>query len=941
MPSVCYPARTGSNDAREGAVTETTRADLAARLAAGGSWTAERLGPALTAAEAVVEAGTPAPVRAQALADLRRALAAAGAEALGGGDPQRVEDALVAAAPDSPLAEEVLRLAWVAIADHLARSGERPAWGTTGHAESWAFTARSRSWPYADPEGRVAQAATAFGKGARVIVVRGPGRSAFLAALRRALLGAHGADAIVTPVIPAARDDLQPVLHGLLRRASLDPQLAAALDQLQLGEDLLGVLGRAGEKQPVALLLDDAHLQSRAVLLGLAIFLEPAGQRDALLAVGSADDPADDGPLAEVVADAADRGLLTEIRLPAFDASGAAALWTARFGAAPAPALAQALAEAAKPRPGSTPADALRVARAWIEDLADAADPARPRADAAEHLARGYDPDAHLPKHDVARRVLAVAALEGETFHALTVGRVFQKDEDFIEDLLFDDEHEINGTPVGTCAAAVPPGGRRWTNLPDGLHPVFCFGDARLAAALRPVVPDNERSLVAGALRDILLESYGPAGTWQVADRLWRLDVLAGRTRHVERLLIGTFDPARIEAGLRRMAPVLGAEKPYRLALARLFGSAMEVGSLAARQANIPGADQAFQIAAAAAQRLGRPAPAGEALARLAELRVALALPRAAEQAIQLADQLLDRAGQPLSRARLTLLQAEVAVLDGDTESALRALEDAAAKLRALGDRGHVALGLSRLGRLVFERGDASRAESLLDEAIGEADASADARARAVARLTRAFVAGEQGQLDVAFQRLQEAARAFQEVGLPVHLVEMAAAGLQRRHGDAAEAEQRLRRVADAFKKGGAALQWADAWHEVARSLADQGKFGEAGAALLETVQVRQRARDRFALARLHEDLGESCRAQGDASRALAELAKGRRFAERLGLAARLGRIDAAIAQIEAALDAAPEVDAAALKASALAEVDALEEQWRAIDQPQKPAAQA
>jgi ATP/maltotriose-dependent transcriptional regulator MalT len=365
----------------------------------------------------------------------------------------------------------------------------------------------------------------------------------------------------------------------------------------------------------------------------------------------------------------------------------------------------------------------------------------------------------------------------------------------------------------------------------------------------------------------------------------------------------------------------------------------MEVGGLATRAARIPAADQAFQAAAAAAQRLGRPAPAGEALARLAEIRVALAAPKAAMAAIDMAEKLLEQANQPLSRARLSLLKAEVHVLDGATDEVRKVLEDAAAKLRALGDRGHAALALSRLGRIVYETGDVARAEALLEEAIADADASNDPRARAVSRLARAYVGGEQNQLEPSFARLQEAAQAFQQVGLPVLVVEMAAAGLQRRHGAAGEAEKRLRQVADAFKKGGAAVQWADAQHEVARCLLDQARFGDAGTALLETAQVRQRARDRFALVRLHEDLAEAAIGQNDVARAYLELSKGRLHAERLGLAGRLGRFDASLARLAPQLDAVPEADAGALKARAAAEVDALEAEWKKADAPpQQPA---
>ena len=271
---------------------------------AGEGRSAARLEPALRAFEAVIRARTPAAAVEAALAHAYEALRAEGVTVLDGGDPQAVEDALLGAHPDSPIVEGTLRLAWLAVVDHLGRSGSAPTFGGTASAESWAFTARSRTWPYVDPDGLVASVADHFGGGTRLVVVRGPGGSAFLAALRRALLARSGALVLVPPVIPAARDDLAPLLRPYVERAELDDEMRAALPQLGYGEDLVGVLGRAGRHAPVALLLDDAQTQSRSCLLGLPLFLEPSGARDALVVVTAPTDPADDGGLAEVVADA-------------------------------------------------------------------------------------------------------------------------------------------------------------------------------------------------------------------------------------------------------------------------------------------------------------------------------------------------------------------------------------------------------------------------------------------------------------------------------------------------------------------------------------------------------------------------------------------------------------------------------------------------------------
>lgn len=890
-------------------MTDPTLEQTAAALA--GDREADRMGPALGAAERLVRARTPAPVADAAVADLRRALIAAGPGALDGGDPQRVEDALYAEHPDSPLAEDTLRHAWLALVDDLARTGDKPPFGGSGGAESWAATARARRWPHIDPEGHAPAIADRFGTQA-VVVVRGPGTSTLLADVRRLLLAAHGVDALIPPVLPAARDDLAGALGPYVERAPLPDDLRKNLDKLRYAEDLLGVLGRAGDQTPIALLLDDAHLQGRAALLGLPLFLEPAPGRKALAVLGGPADPRHDGPLADIVADARSRDILVEITLPAFDAERAAALLTA---AGADTARASALAAAVH----GDGADALAEATAWLADL--------------DGLAAGFDLDAHLPDHPGARAALALAALEGQPFHGFTVGRVLGHDEDWVEDLLHDDEFELDDAEVGTCADAVPPEGMGWADLPDGLHPTFRWADLRVPAALRAGLDETTRKAHAAKLRDTLLAGYTPAGAWQIADRLWRLGQEAGDRRPVQQWLLTTRDAPRVEAGFRRMLPILNVETPYLLALARLFGSAMEAGALGTMTGRVQLADQAFQAAAAAAQRMGRPGAAGEALARLGEVRLALALPGPATAALDLAEKLLQAPEHARSVARLGLLRAEIQVLEGDLDAALDSLKAGVERLRAANDPGHVALGLVRLGRLHYERGNVEAAVLALDEALRTADAARDPRAGGAARMARAFVHAEGNELEPAFALLQQAVQAFRAAGMPAHILEVAAAGLQRRHGNPAEAEKRLRAVGEQFKQARAAVQWSDAWHGLAKCLIDQEKYTDAVAALGEVEAVRKRARDRFGLARLYEDLGDAKLGQGDRPGAYLAYARARRIAERLGLVRRLGRLDGALVGLDAELEGAPDVDPKAMRAQADDEIDALEALWKAPPQ--------
>lgn len=883
---------------------------LLTRLAAAGTHTADRLQPALAAAEALITRRTPAPVAAQAIAAFHAGLEAAGGQALAGGDPQAIEDAVYAADPKSPLSESVLRNAWLALADALARTGDKPPFGGSGAAETWAFTARSRPWPYVGHGDLLGEVLALHGEGVQVVCVRGPGRSAFLAALRRGLLAKAGADAFVPAVTPAARDDIAGLLRPYLARAPLDKKLKDALPQLQLGEDLIGVFGRVGDQTPVALLLDDAHLQSRAFLLGLTLFVEPAPNRAALLVVAGPADRRHDGPLNELLLDARRREILTEIDLPAWDASLTADLLAERFGERRPAEVAETLAAL----PGERPAVQMTLAHAWLDDL--------------DALDAGFDLEAHLPKHVAAQRILAFAALEGGSFHGFAVGTALGEDEDYVEDLLHDDEFELEGSVVGTCEAAVPAGNLIWAKLPDGLHPVFEFIDPRIAPALRATLTDDDRKARAGALRDGLIQGYTLQNAWQVADRIWRLDLASGRPRMVAQVFVSTRDPRRVEMGFRRMLPILQAQEVYQLALGRLYGTAMEFGQLCAATGKAPHASQAYQAAAAAAQRLQRIGPAGEALARLAEIQLALALPQAAVRTLDVAEQLLNKAGHAHSVVRGMLLRSEAKILSGDLRGAEKQLRTCVQQLRESKDGGHLALALMRLGRLLYELGDHDPGIAALDEAIRTADAAGDPRPAAATRLARAFVYAEQSQLDPAFARLNEAAQAFRAIGMPVHVVEVAAADLQRRHGNPETAEKRLRTVGEAFKKANAAVQWADAWHGVARCLIDQKKFTDAVEAIDEIIEVRKRARDRFALVRLYDDLGEAKAGQGDAVGAFVAFSTGRAIAQRLTLAARLGSFDARLHTARQALDAVADADADALSAQAVAEIEAMEALW-------------
>ena len=177
---------------------------------------------------------------------------------------------------------------------------------------------------------------------------------------------------MVPPVTTAARDALTGLLRPYVERAPLPDEIRKALGNLGYGEDFIGLLGRAGEDLPVALVLDDAHLQSRSVLMGLTLFMEPGDARRALLVLGAPDETREDGVLSEVISDARERELLVEITLPTVDEEFIQALVDARFSTPPQD-WAEPLAQSAERFPRG--ADRLRWVNAWLDDLSPEGEP--------------------------------------------------------------------------------------------------------------------------------------------------------------------------------------------------------------------------------------------------------------------------------------------------------------------------------------------------------------------------------------------------------------------------------------------------------------------------------------------------------------------------------------------------------------------------------------
>ena len=470
--------------------------------------------------------------------------------------------------------------------------------------------------------------------------------------------------------------------------------------------------------------------------------------------------------------------------------------------------------------------------------------------------------------------------------------------------------------------------------MSDGAHPVYEFDDVRYVLSLTENMDPERRSTVAQALFGQLWAFHGVAGAWQSISTMWRLAALSGRHGVLQQNVLGPAEPARIEMSFRRLLPVLQYEKVYRLGTARLVGAAMEFGGLAIAMGNANDADQAFQAAAAAAQRLSRLGAAGEAMARLGELRLALALPSPARAAFDVAAQLIEKGGSQGSLNRLGLLKAEVSVLEGQVAEACESLSKAVDGLIQQEDFGHAALGYMRWGRLRYELGLYDEAVDALDKAIHFADESGDGRSVGASRLARAFLMAEKGDLTSAFELLNQAAQAFQQLGLPIGIIEVAAADLQRRGGSPAEAEERFKVAADMFKQANAAIQWADAYHGLGRCRLDQGKFADATKVFDDIEPLRTRARDRFGLVRLFLDQGRARLGTADPVGAFRYACMARELADSAGLGLHLEVASGLVLELAPALDGVSDTTAEAVGREAVSAVRAMEATWNAPPQP-------
>ena len=120
--------------------------------------------------------------------DFLEAFAQCGASVLLGAHPQLIEDELYRIRVDSFSTETLLRRGWLEVFDELNRTGDAPQQFTQVQLEHWVESAASCSMPHIDLHQHIDSVLSKLGRGQQVVLVSGPGRSSFLAALRLSLI---------------------------------------------------------------------------------------------------------------------------------------------------------------------------------------------------------------------------------------------------------------------------------------------------------------------------------------------------------------------------------------------------------------------------------------------------------------------------------------------------------------------------------------------------------------------------------------------------------------------------------------------------------------------------------------------------------------------------------------------------------------------------------
>ena len=281
---------------------------------------------------------------------------------------------------------------------------------------------------------------------------------------------------------------------------SLSETLSEAVKRVEYGEDFIGILGRVGRSQPVALFLTEAHLYSRSCLLGLPLFLEPDTERDALLVLSSRDG-AVTGPLQETLDEAERRGVLTILDVPALTSE------EVRKVVQGTPGLKIDEGQLLEAEEQHLSVDSVRTL--FLKHLADQADESVHQS--SEELKAEF-----IRLTEPVRSLLALAALEGIEFHLAAVASVLDMDPETAEDILLDEEFELNGECLGGARGLVDVGTLSWIPAKEGVTPRLSFSCMVARDAALASLEHEERVRLASSLEAALWKRLmsAPWRTW-------------------------------------------------------------------------------------------------------------------------------------------------------------------------------------------------------------------------------------------------------------------------------------------------------------------------------------------------------------------------------------------------------------------------------------------
>jgi tetratricopeptide (TPR) repeat protein len=233
----------------------------------------------------------------------------------------------------------------------------------------------------------------------------------------------------------------------------------------------------------------------------------------------------------------------------------------------------------------------------------------------------------------------------------------------------------------------------------------------------------------------------------------------------------------------------------------------------------------------------------------------------------------------PFTRSNL----AQVSLYLGEWESARRYAEESLAAFQACGNASRAAYPLSFLGELALRTGDAERAEQALGESARIARQVGDMQAlRYAERLLaeRDIVAGAPERAMLALEPLLDRP-GLQELDVAYILPTLAWAYLAQ--GDVAAARRHVGQALSRASAQGNRLVWHDALRIHGLTLAREGAWDDAAAALNEGLRMASAMPYPFAEARFWQAIASVERRQGERAQAQAALRRAADILRRLG----------------------------------------------------------